>query len=83
MRYPSQRKCSSTYNFLVVEPISHILLEHWMVINALRNVGPRESKGLSLLLMYKALLESLTNSFSERRLQRVLLQYPARNCRHD
>ena len=53
MRYPSQRKCSSTCNFLVTEPVSHIVLEHWMVINALRNVGPKESKGSSLLQMYK------------------------------
>lgn len=44
--YPSQCKLSSAGIFPVTESVSHILLEYRLVVNAFRNLGPKDPKGI-------------------------------------
>lgn len=65
MCYPSQCEPPAAGIFSIHEPDSHILLEHRLVVNALRNIGPRDTEGTSSLQLQYFANSSERGDFKE------------------
>ena len=76
MRHPGQCKSLSAQILPVVEPVSHIMLEYWLVLNAFRNLGPKDSGGV-WPLQRKALLNLLQRGDFKESSSRPRAQMPS------
>ena len=65
MCYPSQRESPSVGIFSVHEPVSHIQLEYRLVVNALRNIRPKDPEGNSSLPLRYFAKSSKRGDFKE------------------